>query len=67
MRKVHLEKGKKMKYLYTGLCKAVQLLVIVWSNLLQWEFLLKQEVGRAFENVEEAGFVHVGNQCLQSH
>ena len=64
MKKPHHDKDKKMKYLATGLCKAAQPLSIAWSQLVEFEFLLKQSAKKHGDPEEEASFVSIGEKTF---
>ena len=64
MKKPHHNKDNKMKYLTTGLCKAAQPLSIAWSQLLKFEFHLKQSAKKHGDPEEEALFISIGERTF---
>ena len=53
-----------MKYLAMGLCKGIQPLAIAWSQLLDFEFQLKQAAKKAGDPEDEASFVTIGDKTF---
>ena len=64
MKKPNIDDDKKMKYLATGLCKGAQPLSIAWSQLLEFEFALKQSTEKHGDPEEEATFVSINEKTF---